>query len=347
MKGLIIHRPQAGQVFKYEKNFNQMVMTLQKGGISARYVPLSREMQLIDTLAKEPVDIAFSADYYLVGHGNEKVNIHALFEELNLPYIGSSPEVLELVLSKSKLKQVWQKNGISTPQYFLARREETAADLAKIIARTNNYPYILKPDAEGNSRGLSEACVVYDRESLNQQLTTMLEIYPSILAEQFLGAAPDLREFTVAMLGNGEGRLALPARIQLKKKKSVRVITTRDKDEHNTMASAVGDEALKEKLIEFSRKAFAAAGVRDYARCDVLYANGEFHAIEINGQPMIPDKWFEACCKDACLDGDQYQNAIFLAGIVRNRREGKMSLPIPAEMRECLPPPVYAALTLN
>lgn len=345
MKGLIINRPKAGQVFKNEKTFNQMIHSLERGGISAQYQPMYQEMQLVDALSHEQVDIAFSADYYLAGRANERVNIHKLFEEMHLPYIGSSPDVLELVLSKARLKQLWQQKGVQTPSFFLLRRDQTPAEQAALLEAASDFPYILKPNAEGNSRGLSESCVVYEHDSLTQQAKNMLMNFPSLLVEHFLGDVPDLREFTVAMIGNGPDRLLMPARIRLINKKPVRVITTQDKDEHNTTASAVSDESIKERLIEFVGKAFEAAGVRDYARCDVLYANDDFYAIEINGQPMIPDKWFEACSRDACLDHDQYLNAIFLAGIVRNRAAGHSDLKIPGEMGKFLPTPVFKALT--
>lgn len=347
MEGLIINRPKAGQVFKNEKTFTNMVQSLALGGVSARYVPMYKERQLLDTLSREKVDIAFSADYYLANSSNEKVNIHQIFEEQRIPYIGSSPDVLELVLSKTKLKRVWQQNGIQTPEFFLLKADQPEAENNALLAHLKNFPYILKPDREGNSRGLSEKCVVYDQETLQTRVGQMLQDFSTLLVEHFLGDAPDLREFTVALIGNTPNRLLMPARIRLKNKKTVRVITTADKDNHNTTASPVADDAIKERLIQFVGPAFDAAGVRDYARCDVLYANDQFYAIEINGQPMIPDKWFEACSKDACLDADQYLNAIFLAGIVRNQRSGILSAEIPALMSQCLPEPVFTALTHN
>jgi hypothetical protein len=77
----------------------------------------------------------------------------------------------------------------------------------------------------------------------------------------------------------------------------------------------------------------------------VLFANNDLNAIEINGQPMIPDKWFEVCCRGAGLDKDQYLNAIFLAGIVRNLQEGNSTLQIPEMMMNLLPKNIITELT--
>jgi hypothetical protein len=49
--------------------------------------------------------------------------------------------------------------------------------------------------------------------------------------------------------------------------------------------------------------------------------DGKIYAIEINGQPMVPDRWFAACARTKNLDDDQYLNAIFWAGLVRTARQ--------------------------
>jgi len=84
----------------------------------------------------------------------------------------------------------------------------------------------------------------------------------------------------------------------------------------------VDDLAVCEELCELTIRAFHVAEVRDYSRLDVIYAGGKFYAIEINGQPMVTDKWFEACARGVGLDEAQSLNAIFLSGIARNLREG-------------------------
>jgi D-alanine-D-alanine ligase-like ATP-grasp enzyme len=132
-------------------------------------------------------------------------------------------------------------------------------DNLKISFSSKQYPFILKPDREGNSRGLSESCVVNDFEALQKQLMLMLTKYHSILIEQFLGNAPDLQEYTIAMIGNKENRLLMPAQIQLKTPKKIRVITTQDKDETHTQATPVQDVNMREKLVAFARRAFDSA----------------------------------------------------------------------------------------
>jgi hypothetical protein len=110
------------------------------------------------------------------------------------------------------------------------------------------------------------------------------------------------------------------------------------------MAHAVEDRKRRGAVERFARAAFDAAGVRDYARCDLILAGGEFSAIEINGQPMVPDPWFEACARGAGLDEIGYLNAIVLAAIARYVREGRRGISIPSAMRELIPIGLYESL---
>jgi len=96
--------------------------------------------------------------------------------------------------------------------------------------------------------------------------------------------------------------ILMPCEIVFKVPKPLRIITTRDKDEHRTRAIPVDDLELCEELCELTIRAFHVAGVRDYSRLDVIYAGGKFDAIEINGQSMVPDMWFEACARGVGLD---------------------------------------------
>jgi hypothetical protein len=63
----------------------------------------------------------------------------------------------------------------------------------------------------------------------------------------------------------------------------------------------------------------------------------ELFAIEINGQPMVPDRWFEACASCADLGPDNYPVAIVLAAVARLQREGRSLPPIGDELWSSFP----------
>jgi len=344
LKLVLLSCPKPKQVEYKKRQFRKMLTALEHSGIEGKYFLFQKKKDLVKILQSENPDLVFSTDYYTTNESNEKLNIQAVFDILHIPYIGSDPKALELVLSKGELKKKWILQDIPTPAFFTIRKSGSKILGMENLVHAAGYPYILKPNADGNSRGLDEHSIVFDRKSLKAKLRELLKTYNEVIVEKYLGIHPDIREYTVAMIGNSNHKLLMPARITLKKKKNLRIVTTHDKDDHLTQASAVSDKNLKKRLIRFSEKAFQAAGVRDYSRCDILYANKRLYAIEINGQPMIPDRWFAECAKGVHLNSEQYINAIVLSALVRNNRKRKAVLPIPQKFKQTLPLKVYKEL---
>lgn len=345
MKALIVNSPTMDRVSLDKSRFAQMTQALSSGGVQAEYVPLYSKQGIINELSNHQYDIAFSSSYYLWNQFDEKINTHLVFEELQLPFIGSSSKTLELVLSKSSLKNLWRSNNISTPDFFVLSKADFEFQELESLQEICDFPYILKPDNEGNSRGICDASVVFNPDQLRNRLSELFSVYDSILIEKYLSGEDNFREFTVAMIGNGEHRLLMPVRIILKNKRKVRVVTTEDKDNHNTQAIPITDPLLKQRVIDFANCAFEAAGVCDYARCDIILLGTELYAIEINGQPMVPDKWFESCAAGVGLNSVQYLIAIFLAGIIRNAKIGNTRMDIPPQMGKILPREIFTLLS--
>jgi D-alanine-D-alanine ligase len=327
-----------------EQLYDRIIRSLCYAGIQGIFHPLHTKAQVLQIVHSEQPDIVYCADHYTTGDSGEKISIQEILEEKQIPYIGSPSEILDLVLSKSNLKKRWLSHGVPTPQFSLFHKPILEVQDLDILQHSPGYPYILKPDAEGNSRGLNESSIVFNRKILENKLKELLILYETVLVEKYLGLYQDIREFTVAMIGNDHNKLLMPAEIILKQNKTLRIITTEAKENHYTLAIPVNDMELHGRLISLAEKAFEISGVCDYSRCDVILAEGQLYAIEINGQPMIPDKWFEVCASGIGLDPNQYINAIFLAGIVRNNHQGKADLLIPPKMNQHLPKPVFEVL---
>lgn len=344
MKVLILACPRHGQLKQTAIRFHKMVKSLDDVGLWGRYYALHSADQLRSILLVEKPDIVYSANLTTMCDAKEKVSIHKILADEGVPYIGSSAEVLKSVLSKSALKNEWRKSGLQTPGSILLTAVKPVADDLKNFVNEVGFPLLLKPDREGNSRGLEENSIVFEYRTLKRKIRDLLEKYEFVLVEKFL-TGESVQEFTVAMIGNGKNKILMPAQIKLKVKKEHRLITTSDKEEHRTTATPVIDAALKGQLVEFAGRAFEIAGVRDYSRCDLMMIDGSLYAIEINGLPMIPDKWFEVCANGAGLNSTQYVLAILLAGIVRNMRSGIGKLEIPDEIRDNLPEEVFNTLT--
>lgn len=344
MKIVLLNRPKEGQTQVDQLRFRQMLTSLRLGGVSGKYYTVQTKSELLSILESEKPDLVYCANYYVEDEQQRLVSIHRILENNSTPYIGSAPEKLELVLSKFDLKVKWQKDKIPTPRFFKVSKAESGIAGLNEAINAADYPYILKPDREGNSRGLDQDSIVFDRRALASKAIKMLGKYNAVLVEKFLGNAKNLHEYTVAMIGNGNQKLLMPAEIKLKQAKPIRIVTTQDKENHLTQAIAVKDPILRKRLAEFAGKAFESAGVRDYSRCDLMMADDQLYAIEINGLPMVPDKWFEVCAYGVPLNADQYINAIIMAGLGRVNKNSQRNMQVPSQMAHMLPASVMTRL---
>jgi D-alanine-D-alanine ligase len=347
MKSIIlskaVRRPE--EIAHEAQRFSGMVNALSFGGIEAHHAWIDTLADLHSQLDKHHPDIVFSAAYSVRDGQNQARIIHEILDECHVAYIGSNASALSLVLSKAALKDDWRSHGIHTPDYFVVRKlPDGSISGMDTAAGVKDFPYILKPSKEGNSRGITQRSIISDPHTLLESLLGMLTRFDEILVEKYLGTDPNLREFTIALIGNHHRRLILPCEIILHPSIGYRVITTADKDQHRTQAYAVSDHVMHDRLVALAEKAFDVAGIRDYARFDVLYSDNQLYAIEINGQPMVPDRWFEACARGGGLDAEQCLNAIYLAGITRNNLNGFHDIRVPGKMVEALPGDIYRQL---
>lgn len=274
-------------------------------------------------------DLVFSAsDHIPAGAGVSRIdeqenlqtnllaNIHEVLTRRGQPFAGSSADVIDLALDKRALKRRFAHAGIPTPQ--------DAPDAA-------DGPWIVKPAREGNSRGISTAGIARTPQELARIVADLTPRFGELVVERYLGYAPDFREYTVAMIGNGAERRVMPARVTLDPGTTTspaisaaepdRLVTTEAKNSGRATVMAIEDEGERARVAALAARAFAAAGVDDYSRCDIVHAEGALHVLEINGQPMIPDRWFGGCARFSGLEGDAYLGIILDAAF---RRAGQV-----------------------
>lgn len=295
-------------------------------GVNTRIAGCSTIFDLDTALNADDVDLVFANIYSLRDERGGSVNLHQALERKRIPYIGSRSDVMDLVLHKSALKLRWKQMGVRTPGYVpVQERVDLEIGNNPPIYQLDHYPYLVKPDAEGNSRGIDQSAIADTYPRLKQLIRNRLPTYKSLLVEEFLGDREGLREFTVVLVGNGQNACYLPGEISIIVPQTRRMISTIDKDTHRTRIAQVPED-IKPVLIEFSRSAFRSAGMTDYGRLDVLKTRSEFFAIEINGQPMLPDRWFDGCASFGGLNRDQYC-AVVLSQSVERWNQAGMELP--------------------
>jgi D-alanine-D-alanine ligase-like ATP-grasp enzyme len=264
-------------------------------------------------------------------------NVHEWFEEHAINYIGSDPVTIERVLSKSSLKGIWKNEGVRTPTFgFVQGEPGRCRKVIDELVTINKFPYILKPNNLGNSKGIAEKNIVWNKDELSRAVDRLLDLERTdLLVEHYLGAYKDFKEITCAMIEGSKGMTLMPGQLSLAQPRENPIITTADKDNHRTLVTRL-ESHMREAFLSFADRAFSVSGVRDYARGDFIYANKVFWAIEINGQPMIPDSWFEATSYLSGLSESQYLVGIVAAGYRRLKAEGLIGPDFPQEAKTLL-----------
>jgi D-alanine-D-alanine ligase len=260
-------------------------------------------------------DIVFNMVEGLEGVNRES-HVPAMLEALGIPFTGSDPLTLSICLDKARTKEILAYHGVPTPRFVVIEAETELSRLAGFPV-----PAMVKPIAEGSSRGITNDCVVHEGEQLVRKTREILTKYAQpALVEEFLPGA----EYTVALLGNGVEVQVLPlVQISFDKlppdanpiysyeAKWVWDTPENPVDIFRCPAQVEGD--LKTRIEALCRRAFRVLRVRDWARIDVrLDARGEPQIIEVNPLPGILPKPEDNSCfpKAARTAGISYPQLI-------------------------------------
>ncbi len=246
---------------------------------------LEADATLPETLARTRISIAFNIAEGLRGRGRE-AEVPALCNLYDIPFTGSDEVALGISLDKAMCKRLISTYGVRTPHFALLT---TASDAEGATLR---FPVIVKPNAEGSSKGVSEHCVVNSREELREAVENGINAYGgAMLAEEYISG----REFTVGMLGNGsDTRIFPPMEIIFRKntQKDYRVYSYQVKQDYKQYIDYKSPADITPETCEEMKNAaktvFDALGCQDFARADFrMNDDGEIYFIEINPLPGL------------------------------------------------------------
>ena len=249
--------------------------------------------------------------------------IPALLEMLNLNFTGSDSITIGICHDKSRCKEILSYYKIPNSKFFLTDK----------IIPTNNlgFPKFVKPLHEGSSKGIYNSSLVNNVKELNIEIERIKDCYkqPAIV-EDFI----DGKEFTVAMLGNGDDVKVLPI-VEMNldfvpegfnKIYSYEVkwfFDTRENQLDIFTCPANIDDSLYKNIEKVCKDAYKVLRIRDWARIDVrLDKNNVPNIIEINPLPgILPDPRDNSCypkaARHAGMDYNSMINAVLDAAIQR------------------------------
>jgi D-alanine-D-alanine ligase len=271
-------------------------------------VMLEANETLPQRLADAQVDVVFNIAEGWRGRTRE-AQVPALCDMLGIAHTGSDATTLSIAMDKAVTKDLFLRNGVPTPVSQLFRTPKDRLDRAMI------FPLIVKPNAEGSSKGIRTNAVVHCDEELRIAVKEALARYQQpVLVEQYVAG----REFTVALFQTDAGFKVLPAlevvfldptnRFPVY---SYEIKQDWDKNVRYDCPARI-DRRLERTLAAVSKRAFRSLGCRDYARVDIRMGgpgNLVPYVLEVNPLPgLTPD--FSDMCLISNAAGISYDNLI-------------------------------------
>ena len=201
--------------------------------------------------------------------------IHSL-ELLDLPYTGPNAKVYDP--SKDLMKYVAYCEEVRTPAYFLI---EQPADLEK-VEKHLSYPMFIKPAKAGDSLGIDEDSVLYDKQGLLKKVVEIFNDYGPLLVEQYIEG----REFTVLVSANADGltcRSYKPVEYVFPEGKSFKTYSLKTSELHPDCNFPCTDPELDRDLRAAAERIFKGFNGVGYARLDFrVNEKKEIFFLEIN-----------------------------------------------------------------
>lgn len=250
-------------------------------------VDLEATQDLPLQLASTPVDVVFNIAEGFKGRSRES-QVPSLLELLDIPYTGSDPAALSVSLDKAVAKRMVRTHGIPTPDYLVLNTGKER------VPKELTFPLLVKPVAEGTSKGVTRKSIVRTEEELREVAREMIGKYRQpALAEQYIAG----REFTVGLLGERRPRVLPPMEIVFLDAADPTPIYSFDmkqdwsKEIRYEVPAKLGEREL-DRLERAARECFGALGCRDVARIDFrMDAEGRIFFIECNPLPGLTPGW--------------------------------------------------------
>lgn len=270
-----------------------MAAALAGGRHSVELLDVSAPLpEVIAKLAAYKPDLVFNTAEGQLGRARA-AQIPAILEMMGLPFVGSDSYVLAVTQDKWMTKQAAAAVGVPTPpsRLFLGSSPPPLCDdeLAKLL------PAIVKPNYEGSSKGISDASVVHDAESLRKVLAQQMAHFPQgVLVERFLVGHDVTVPFVAALGETLDQGVLTPVEYCVEPQFASRynLYDYRLKNLDYTGLSLRCPAQLSEsdllRVRQMTAAIVRALGIVDFARADFrVDESGGIHFLEVNPLPSF------------------------------------------------------------
>ncbi|WP_016949469.1 hypothetical protein [Anabaena sp. PCC 7108] len=246
--------------------------------LSPENIAASKPMSLPDAMGlviTKNIDVVLPQMFCIPG----MTHFRALFDLLNIPYIGNTPEVMAITANKAKAKAIVASAGVKVPYGEVLR----LGDIPTI-----KPPAVVKPVSSDNSLGVT---LVKDIKEYDAALKNAFEYAEEVIVEEYIELGREVR--CGIIVKNGE-LVSLPLEEYLVDSKTKPVRDYADKlklgNDGNLFLTAKDNikawivdtnDPITQKVQEVAKKCHQALGCRHYSLFDFrIDPNGEPYFLE-------------------------------------------------------------------
>ena len=233
--------------------------------------------------------------------------IAGLLEMMKFRYTGTGAVGMQLCRDKALSKQIVAAAGVDVPYGFTLERGDRIENMAL------PFPLIVKPQFGDGSDEIGKASLVRTPRELRTRVRAIRSrLDEPVVCEEFIPG----RDLYVGIVGN-EPRVLAPTEmvVESKKASAPKFATYRLKNDGRYRTKwrvryrrARLPRRIMRKISEFSKKAFRALKLRDYARLDFRLTNdGRLVFIEANPNPDLTP---HTLGRNLCFVGIEYRHLI-------------------------------------
>ena len=209
----------------------------------------------------------------LHGQFGEDGFIQTILERFKIPYTHSGVIPSAIAMDKEISKNIFIKNKINTPKFFIYSYELKNLALIKKVNEKLKFPVVVKPLNEGSSVNV----YICSKKNIIKILNSMKN-YKKVMIEEFIGG----REIQVAIMGNKKlGAIELKPKRRFYDYKAK--YSTNAKTQHLIPVKLSKNEL--DQVLNMALRAHKIIGCSGVTRSDFKFHKGQFYLLEINTQP--------------------------------------------------------------
>lgn len=246
-----------------------------------------------DKLLIEENNIIFPVEEIISSQNNDPGELRGLLDKINIPYVGSSAEVVKISNDKYKTCNILKCHGLNVPNSILVEDFDDSLQKLDAFIDANRLPLVIKPNiSRGGSEGVK---YVETKEELYSYLNLFKVAYPNVcaLVEQYIQGT----EITVWVVGRNPTTEDI--KILMPNKNGKPIISKYDKEKqgykknkesHSILWSRLNNDiCLTDYTKKVSLNVHNIIGAYSYSRIDIIISDKTFlpYVIDVNTTPRL------------------------------------------------------------